>query len=1044
MSSPDFDRLEELYLAADALPPEARERFLDERCGDDRDLREELERLLAAGVDAEAALPEAGVELPPPPERPEPETIGGYRILGKIGEGGFGVVYRAEQRVPVRRQVALKLIKPGMDSKAVLARFDAERQALALMDHAHIARIFDGGMTSDGRPYFVMEFVRGSPITDYCDGERLGTNERIKLVQQACLGVHHAHQKGIIHRDLKPANILVEVEDGQPSVKIIDFGVAKAVGQQLTEQTLFTAVGQLVGTPDYMSPEQVRGNGLDIDTRTDVYALGSVLYELLTGVRPLDLRARGFDQMVRTICEEPPSKPSTRVSTRGGESTTTAERRNTDLKSLSRELRADLDWITLKALEKDRNRRYASASDLAEDLGRHLRDEPVLASPPSAAYRLRKFANRHRALVSSIALIGAILVVSSIVSAKFGRDAMAAAVEADRERDAVLRLSAAQELADLKAEVDALWPMVPGKKEPLRDWLERADELVRGLETSDGGEPGHHAQLAALRARALPLSDEEREEDRRTHPRFQELEFLRAGLASLRRAQAVREGKASVPAFELDAASLPEKVNVLCSWAAQLAGPGRTTYGREAEGLALARAAVDRAGEGDGAPAHDALAWALFTIGLDEDALQASRDAVQAARPKEREHYEGQLARLQANVEAARVKALPNIAEGAAHVARLEEEVSARRTYRFARAEDARWHALLEKLVREIETFADEGTGYVTGVSPGFGWGIQRRLAAAERIEELTLTGEDAKARWNEATASIADRAECPAYGGLELRPQIGLLPIGRDPASGLWELAHVASGEVPERDWEDELILTEETGLVFVLIPGGESVAKRPYSVSPFFVSKYEMTQGQWLRFTGENPSIYGPTSGIGVQQGHDLRHPVEMVSWSDCETVLWRLDLSLPTEAQWKLATRAGTRTAWWTGKDKNDLADAANLMDQACRKVGSSTWEYEAWDDGYGIHAPVGTYRPNPFGLHDVIGNVWEWCWDGYEQGFVSMRAVDPVREPAGTATRIFRGGSYFGTAQYARMSYRRKEPPDFADAAVGVRPARRIDP
>jgi serine/threonine protein kinase/Tfp pilus assembly protein PilF len=343
--------------------------------------------------------------------------IANYRILQKLGEGGMGEVYRADQEKPVRRRVALKVIKRGMDSREVVARFESERQALAMMDHPSIAKVFDAGTTERGRPFFVMEHVKGIPISEYCDTHHLTTPERLELFIQVCEGAQHAHQKGIIHRDLKPSNILVEIQDGRPVPKIIDFGVAKATAQPLTERTLFTQHGQLIGTPEYMSPEQAEMSGLDIDTRTDVYSLGVVLYELLVGALPFDskqLRKGGFDQLRRRIRQQDPPRPSARITALGEISTTTAQRRRTDVPSLTRQLRGDLDWIVMKALEKDRTRRYASASELAADLRRHLNNEPVSAGPPSALYRLRKFALRHRAAVSAAALVLLALIIGIV------------------------------------------------------------------------------------------------------------------------------------------------------------------------------------------------------------------------------------------------------------------------------------------------------------------------------------------------------------------------------------------------------------------------------------------------------------------------------------------------------------------------------------------------------------------------------------------------------------------------------------------------------
>ena len=338
-------------------------------------------------------------------------TIGPYRLLQQVGEGGMGVVWLAEQIRPVRRQVALKVIKLGMDTAQVVARFEAERQALAIMEHPAVARVFDAGVTPQGRPYFAMEYVRGEPITTYCQRHRLSTSERINLFLQVCDGVQHAHQKGIIHRDLKPSNVLVTMQDNHAVPKIIDFGLAKATTQHLTERTLFTELGVLIGTPEYMSPEQAEMTGLDIDTRTDVYALGVILYELLTGVLPFEgksLREKGLDEIRRIIREVDPPRPSVRVTTLAAPAPPAQSLRR-DVARLASQLRGDLDCITMKALEKDRTRRYGSVSDLAADLRRHLDNLPVLASPPSTIYRLSRFMRRHRVGVTAAATLVVLL-----------------------------------------------------------------------------------------------------------------------------------------------------------------------------------------------------------------------------------------------------------------------------------------------------------------------------------------------------------------------------------------------------------------------------------------------------------------------------------------------------------------------------------------------------------------------------------------------------------------------------------------------------------
>ena len=429
MQDRDDTNLRDLLQRAADLPAAKRGAFLDDACAGDAALRAELKSLLAAleGAGEFLAAPNAENEISDGTSRGRllgdtlravGTSIGPYRLIRNIGEGGMGVVYLAEQDRPIRRSVALKVIKPGMDSAAVINRFEAERQALAMMDHPNIARVLEAGTTTAGQPYFVMDLVEGEPVTLYCDSKRLTPRERLELFIPICQAIQHAHQKGIIHRDIKPTNVLITLREDKPVPKVIDFGVSKALNQNLTEQTLFTQLGSVVGTLEYMSPEQAGMDSGGIDTRSDVYSLGVLLYELLTGTTPLEgkkLREVGYEQMLRAIREEEPPKPSTRLSASGDALAAQSTLRQSDPKKLARLLAGDLDWIVMKCVEKDRARRYETANGLARDIERYLANEPVEASPPSAAYRLKKMTRRYRGPLRAVAAVAGVLVAATVV-----------------------------------------------------------------------------------------------------------------------------------------------------------------------------------------------------------------------------------------------------------------------------------------------------------------------------------------------------------------------------------------------------------------------------------------------------------------------------------------------------------------------------------------------------------------------------------------------------------------------------------------------------
>jgi serine/threonine protein kinase len=505
--NPAEQREEAIFEAALKLSADQRETYLDQTCAGNAELRRRVEALLGAfqragGFLNEPAVPMATIASPPTEKAGD--RIGRYKLLQQIGEGGCGVVYMAEQEEPVRRRVALKVIKLGMDTKQVVARFEAERQALAMMDHPNIAKVLDAGATDTGRPYFVMELVRGIKITEFCDENKMSAQERVQFLIQVCHAIQHAHQKGIIHRDIKPSNILVTVNDGVPVPKVIDFGIAKATQGRLTDKTLFTAFEQFIGTPAYMSPEQAVMTSLDVDTRSDIYSLGVLLYELLTGTTPFDakeLLSRGLDEMRRTIREVEPVKPSTRLSTMlEGELATTALHRHTDAPKLIHLLRGDLDWIVMKCLEKDRSRRYETANGLASDLNRHLNNEPIVARPPSKLYHFQKTVKRNR-----LAFMAAVAVATALVLGVIGTTI--GFVRSERQRRlAVAAQRLAQEnfdqaragVADLLAVSDEDLYDQPGMQ-PLRAKMMRA-AIARYKPFLDrpSADPAPRAELARL------------------------------------------------------------------------------------------------------------------------------------------------------------------------------------------------------------------------------------------------------------------------------------------------------------------------------------------------------------------------------------------------------------------------------------------------------------------------------------------------------------------------------------------------------------------
>jgi serine/threonine protein kinase/formylglycine-generating enzyme required for sulfatase activity len=991
LSPEDRTRLEELFDAAAELPHDAHAEFVERECGSNAPLRIELSRLLS-GLFANDFLS----DLRPGAPTRAGTRIGRYELVERVGEGGMGEVYAADQLEPIARRVALKIIKPGMDSAQVVARFEAERQALARMAHPNIAQVYDGGATDDGRPYFVMEFVDGEAVTDYCDHHKLTTSERIELFLGICDGIQHAHQKGIIHRDLKPSNLLVAQQDGAAVPKIIDFGVARATTGRLGEQSMHTMLGQIVGTIDFMSPEQADPGGVDLDTRSDIYSLGVVLYKLLTGLMPFELHAeldQPFSQLQRMIREEDPPTPSTRLRRQRKTATTVAPLRSTNEQALIRQLTGDLDWICMRALEKDPARRYASASEFAEDLRRHLANLPVLAGRPSALYRALKFVRRHR-----VSVVGGALVLAGLIAGAGGIASGRLDALASEQRALALEPQAdASRARRLVLQVDELWPPHPERIPALEKWLVEARATTNELDK-------YSAELDELRSRALPWTGEERARDRANAP--------------------------------------------------------------GAEDLALAEAAL--------------------TFWLSE------RGTVAANSPSEDGSYPFVDKRIE---------------ENQSTISQWLPEAEVRRTWSFDSELDRSAHQILQSLIDDLGTLGDGERGLLASdaIVPTHGWSVPRRLEFANGLEASFAEGGAYAALWRDALPKI--RA---AYPGLELEPQMGLVPLGPDPESGLWEFEHLQTrqwrfadllaGAHTQRKDDASLNLTSETGIVLVLLPGGESwmgsQSKRPgghnyyapgldsrvvvqtdgaealalddellvavmrafialsydpgaareanrgsafkVDVEPFFMSKYEMTQAQWERATGENPSRF--------QEGLPLTplNPVNQVSWSDCTRTLQPLGLALPHEEQWEYAARAGTETPWWTGTDETSLKGAANVLDITTPGPGSRGGVLMklvfavGFDDGANTIDEVMRRRANPFGLHDVSGNVTEWC-----SNLPYFYGTPETPHPSIRGLRNARGGSSRDPATLARSAARKPLGEGLKGSALGLRPMRAIE-
>lgn len=927
-------RASEIFLQVSNLPPDERAAYLDEACRDDAALRAYVEKLLAHDHDDSFLEPlDAKLE-----SRNLPERIGDFRILRKIGSGGMGTVYEAEQ-VSLQRPVALKVLPSHLSfSDEAVSKFHREAEAGGRQSHPDIVAIHAVG-EHEGFHYIAQELVKdGITLNDQLE-ELRETGEQppgyfrkvAKLVSRIADALQHAHDSGVVHRDVKPSNILLA---GEWNPKVTDFGLAR-----IEDALALSRTGDLAGTPYYMSPEQAMSRRAGIDKRTDIYSLGVTLYEMLTLKRPFE-GATSHEILKKIVVVDPvdPHKANPKVP-------------------------RDISVICSKAMEKLPANRYQSMEKFSKDLTRYVKGDAILARPVGLGIRLWKRVRRNPVVstavgVAILAVFGFVLYLllwsypriryEKKVAESEKERALAAEKSAKEQYRQITRLSDIRRLADLEKEAEELWPAHPDNIVRLNDWLVRAGVLFGRLVT-------HRKTLDALKKMALPRDEAAIQKDRDNHPSWPKL---------------------------LDA--------------------------RKAREIIVARLAGIEAGDAGGASAEEAEVLTKRLADLDR------------------------------------------------RITRLEIVIKHYRVWEFADMETLWQHDLLEELVRGIVRMVD-----VEG-----GWGvirdIEERLEFASTVEERSITSRQVE--WDRAVASIASKEECPQYNGLRIKEQIGFVPIGRDPDSGLWEFVHIQSGEIPERDEDWKLILFEEMGIVFVLIPGGEfqmgavppteenppgspnvdpqartdEAPVHKVALKPFFMSKFEMAQSQW--YMGDNPSFYhagGKLGGVAV----DFLHPAESVSWFDCQTMLRRLNLRLPSEAEWEYAARAGTATVYWTGDEKQTLEGAVNLCDLFCKRNGGpATWTYEEWlYDGHTVHAPVGGFNPNAFGLHEVCGNISEWCQDSYIDNYEAMPTDGSAFESPGCQHRVYRGGNWRNHAHLCRSACRSGALPNSRGDYLGLRPA-----
>lgn len=1015
------------------------------------------ETALKTLLGASATFVEAGPESTAPDER----RFGDYEVLGKLGEGGMGAVYLARQ-TSLGRTVALKMLPQDRAKDPIaVGRFQREVRALAQCEHPNVVKIYASG-EARGTHYYAMEFVDGADLGkvakalssspdfesavssafELTRGERaemfpgLPTVPRrpaaatkgedrwrqmARFFAQAARGLAHLHENGIVHRDISPANVMVTWPDER--AVIMDLGLAAIENATVT---LTKDKSAILGTLRYIAPEQLQKHLVEVDRRVDVYSFGATMYELFGG-RPIfdgETEPRLITQVLR---EEP------RL-----------------LSKVEPRLPIEIAHIVHKAIEKDPARRYSTAVDLALDLEAFLNGDPIQARAPTLGYRVRRWVRRRREMVigGSIGLLIALGV--AVYATSLARS------EAREKR----LFQATSHFDELQKAGEALGSQLPEDVPILDAWIESAEEAIRGSAEVPGLEE-LRATLDELAARGRPMTPAEAQSVLEQDTQFKRIERLRELTRWQAALHAHRSGQDS-PLFDESTVKIDDagvSWNGLNERAWELVRPDRLENESEMVGLALARRALTIVLQEDPSRAHlvrDTLAWALFAGGQDKEAVAEIRRALAEAPDEAQSTID--VNRLTSFVIAAQDAEQVGIAGRSARrleavLRGVENKLKRRTRVVFADSSRGQRYSSMVQLVGDLESLAEPEIGRLDRV--------RRWAESARTLRHRSLESRDAVAVWrlHGSTVSLD-----PKFDGLEFEPQLGLLPLAVNRQTGLHEFVHLASGDVPAQNVDGTLKLTEDTGIIFVLVPGGSVIvgaqnedetsphydpfatpfetALHDVDLDPFFIAKHEVTLAQWQRLTGREPNALLPGRLRGGRFA-TRRNPVESVSFTEAERALLHVGLQLPTEAQFEYGTRAGTTDPWWTGMEPAALFDAANVRDESYRDLRGDD-DCEPWDDGWAVHAPVGSFRANAFGLHDTVGNVFEWCRDLQSEPSEEPAPGDGLRRGGvGEKRRMVRGGGWGSVASLGRSAHRDHEEPTYTGPTLGVRAVRKLE-